>query len=117
VIADAEETLVRDANKLAVGGLVPDLTLLLVADPAVAQERMRSRGELDRMEREDPAFHERVAAAFREAASQAWQQAHPEVGPVRLVDAEGTEAAVARRIAAELTARWPETFSVLHESQ
>jgi dTMP kinase len=109
------EPLVRDANQLAVGGLVPDVTLLLVSDAGV--ERMRSRGELDRMEREDAVFHERVAAAFREATSPAWQRAHPEAGPVQLVDGDGTEDAVAQRIAAVLTARWPETFSVLHESQ
>jgi dTMP kinase len=111
------EPLVRDANRLAVGGLVPDLTLLLVADPRVAQERMRARGELDRMEREEAAFHERVTTAFREAASAAWQQAHPEVGPVHLVDAEGTEDTVAQRIAAVLASRWRETFTALRESQ
>lgn len=101
---------VRAANRLATGRLVPDLTVLLVADPVVARARMMARGDLDRMEREDAAFHERVGSAFLAAADPAWQQAHPEVGPVARVDADGTAAVVEARVWALLAARWPKSF-------
>ena len=107
---------VRAANQLAVGALVPDLTLLLVGDPAEAQRRVQARGGLDRMEREGDAFHERVAIAFLAAADPAWQRAHPEVGPVARIDASGSVDAVAARIDAALRDRWPGTFHRLGES-
>jgi dTMP kinase len=108
---------VRAANRLATGGLTPDLTLLLVADPDVSHARMRARGALDRMEREDAAFHERVGSAFLGAADPAWQRRYPEVGPVARVDADGTPEAVEVRVASVLAARLPETFGALVESQ
>jgi len=111
-----DETLVRDANQLAVGGLTPDLTLLLTVDSGVAQARMRARGGLDRMEREDAAFHARVSAAFLAAADGSWQAAHREAGPVQQIDAGGSVDEVAARIDAALKSRWPETFSGLGES-
>ena len=101
---------VRAANALATGGLVPDLTILLVADPAEARARMEARGGRDRMEQEDAGFHARVAAGFLAAADAAWQRAHPEVGPVAVIEAGGTPAAVEARIRALLASRWPETF-------
>jgi dTMP kinase len=101
---------VRAANRLATGGLVPDVTLLLALDPAVARARVEARGALDRMEQEAPGFHARVADAFLTAADPAWQRDHPEVGPVALVDADGAPDAVAERVWALLGRRWPETF-------
>jgi dTMP kinase len=103
---------VRAANRLATDGLVPDLTVLLAADPAVARARMVARGGLDRMEQEDAAFHARVADAFLAAADPAWQRAHAEVGPVALVDAGGPPEAVEARVWALLGARFAETFRV-----
>jgi len=111
----AEE--VRVANRLATGGLVPDLTILITCELDVAQGRMHARGELDRLEREDVDFHARVTHAFHAAADPRWQRAHPEVGPVVRVDGEGTEAAVTQRIVECLAGRWPETFRTLAESQ
>jgi dTMP kinase len=108
--------LVRAANELATGRLVPDLTLLLSCDPDVARRRMLARGGLDRMELEEAGFHERVAAAFLAAADPAWQRRHPEVGPVVRVDADGTPDAVAGRVMGVLAERWPETFRVPRES-
>ncbi|MBV9879354.1 MAG: dTMP kinase [Gemmatirosa sp.] len=108
---------VRAANRLAVGELVPDLTLLLSCDLEVASARARSRGDLDRMEREDRDFHERVTTAFLAAADPAWQDAHPEVGPVERIDADGDVDTVGARVDAALVARWPETFRRLSESQ
>jgi dTMP kinase len=101
---------VRAANRLATDGVVPDVTVLLVADLALSRARMIARGDLDRMEREDAAFHARVGQAFLAAADPAWQRAHPEVGPVARVDADGTPEAVAERVWALLAGRWPETF-------
>ncbi len=108
---------VRAANRLATEGLVPDLTVLLVADLAVARARMVARGGLDRMEQEDARFHARVGAAFLAAADPAWQRAHPEVGPVARVDADGDPADVEARVWALLAGRWPETFHQGAESK
>ncbi|GJG84884.1 thymidylate kinase [Gemmatimonadetes bacterium T265] len=111
---------VRAANALATRGLVPDLTLLLTCAPAVSAARVAARGAPDRLEQAGAAFHARVAAAFAQAADPAWQRAHPEVGPVALVDGDGPPAAVAARIMRAIGARWPalaETFGALLESQ
>ena len=111
---------VRAANALATNGLVPGVTLLLSCPPAVSAVRVAARGAPDRLEQAGVAFHARVAAAFARAADPAWQAAHPEVGPVALVDAEGPPDAVTERIGAALAARWPdlaETFGVVAESQ
>jgi hypothetical protein len=65
---------------------------------------------MDRMEQETSAFHERVSAAFTEALLPAWQDAHPEVGPVVAVDADTSVDAVTVRCLAQLVQRWPERF-------
>jgi dTMP kinase len=56
------------ANRLATGGLAPDVTLVLDVPAAVGRARQAADGKVaDRLERADPGFHERVAAAFRAA--------------------------------------------------
>jgi dTMP kinase len=107
---------VRQANQLAVGGLVPDLTLLLLGDPQTLAARVRARGTLDRMERAGDDFHARVASAFAAAVDPEWQAAHPEVGPLARIDAEGSPDEVTERIVAVLAGRWRETFHPLSES-
>lgn len=57
---------VLDLNLAAVGGLQPDRTFLLMLDPADIAGRLR--GEHDRLEREDRAFHERADEGYRELA-------------------------------------------------
>jgi dTMP kinase len=57
---------VEAINRFATGGLVPDLTLLLSLDPAVAGARA---GEQDRFEGEGSALQERVLAAYDELAA------------------------------------------------
>jgi dTMP kinase len=102
---------VRTANRLATGGLVPDVTLLLnfPAEQGLARAAERSAVH-DRMEREGEGFHRRVAAAFESFASPEWQHLHPECGPIVSIEAAGSERDVARRVRAALTARWPGTF-------
>ena len=57
------------ALRLATGGLVPDLTLVLDIPVEIGRERQRrARKVQDRFEREDDAFHERVRDAYRAAA-------------------------------------------------
>ncbi len=87
---DVEKILVL--NDLAVGSLMPDLTILLDLDVKVGFERLHHRNarqgvEKDRIEREALAFHERVRAGYLELARR-WPQR------IRVVDAARTEDAV-----------------------
>ena len=60
---------VRWVNAAATGGLTPDVTLVLDLDPAVGRARQHAAGKgADRMEREDAAFHERVAQSYLAAS-------------------------------------------------
>lgn len=64
-----EAKLVESAIALATGGLVPDLYVVLDLDAAPGQARMAAQGKtLDRMERADRGFHDRVARAFRNSS-------------------------------------------------
>lgn len=102
------EPVVRQANRLATGGLVPDLTLLLRLEPDAGLARAAVRGSADRMERAGSDFHARVSAAFAAAATRAWQAEHPECGPIVPIDAAGSEDDVAERIHGALDAAFPE---------
>ncbi len=99
------EAEVRQANAVATAGLVPDLTLLLALPVAEGLARAARRGERDRMERNEDAFHRRVAEAFASFAKPEWQAAHPECGPIVTVDATGSEDEVFARIQAVVRAR------------
>jgi len=60
---------VRDADNLATGGLVPDLTILLDIDPEEGFARLRRQGrEKDRIELERIGFHRRVRQIYLELA-------------------------------------------------
>lgn len=89
---------VSAANQLAVGGLRPNLTVLLLMQPEEGLARAAGRGGHDRMEQADQGFHRRVASAFAEYASAAWQEAHPEAGPIVSVDARGSVEQVFARV-------------------
>ena len=108
---------VRRANALATNGLVPDLTLLLDLPPGAALERAAKRSAQDRIERSGDAFYQRVRDAFVSFATSAWQQNHPEAGPVVLIDASGDVQSVAERIAAAVNRRWPQTAASLAGSK
>ena len=61
---------VADVNRFGTGGLVADRTLLLRADTATRAERQAVRGEPpDRLEVEEAAFFERIAAGYDKLAS------------------------------------------------
>jgi dTMP kinase len=61
---------VRAVSSFATAGLVPDRTLLLRVAPAVGRARLRARGlPSDRLEREQLAFFESVAAAYDRLAA------------------------------------------------
>ncbi|MCK4807818.1 MAG: dTMP kinase [Candidatus Aegiribacteria sp.] len=60
---------VKDADRLATGGLVPDLTILLDLDPEEGFARLRKqRREKDRIELENISFHRRVRQIYLELA-------------------------------------------------
>jgi len=50
--------------KLTLGDLRPDLTVVLDLDPEVSFERVRERGQLDRMEAKGLEYHQRVRQGF-----------------------------------------------------
>lgn len=59
---------VRQAIRLATGGLVPDVTLVLDIPVTVGRERQRAaRKPQDRIERQNDAYHRRVLEAYRHA--------------------------------------------------
>jgi len=59
---------VAQAIRLATGGLVPDVTLVLDIPVEVGRERQRAAHKVqDRFERQDDAFHRRVLDAYRRA--------------------------------------------------
>jgi dTMP kinase len=93
---------VAAANRLATGGLVPDLVVVLDVAPAVGRARQDAAGKRrDRMELAGEAFHARVAEAFRGAA-----------GPGILhLAADSPPAAVHEALWSELARRFPSTFS------
>lgn len=99
---------VRRANRIATGGLKPDGLVHLELPPGEGRSRKGRPG--DRMEREDGAFHDRVAEAYEEivAAHPEWLAADP-AGVMR-VDGSGSPEEVEARLRRELARRWPETF-------
>jgi dTMP kinase len=101
---------VRAANRLATGGLVPDLTLLLDVPPGEGLGRADARGKRDRMERSDDEFHDRVGKAFRTFVEPAWQHSHPECGPIKLIDGTGDEKTVLKRVISALASAFPQPF-------
>nr|WP_251129418.1 dTMP kinase [Exiguobacterium sp. ERU653] len=56
---------IRSLNEWATNGLTPDLTFLFDLRPERANERMKDRGQLDRIESRDQTFHERVYKGFQ----------------------------------------------------
>jgi len=85
---------IRGLERLTVGDLVPDLTLILDIDPAVGLARAAARrrtAAADRFERETLDFHERLRQAYKDIAAE---------NPDRcvVIDAQGTPEAVAETV-------------------
>jgi dTMP kinase len=55
-----------ELSLLATSRVTPNLTLLVDIPPEVSLARLRERGNADRLEREGPAFHQRVRAGYQE---------------------------------------------------
>jgi dTMP kinase len=104
---------IRAANRLATGGLIPDLTLLLDVSPDEGLSRADARGARDRMEKAEDEFHHRVSDAFRKFVDPKWQHSHPECGPIKLIDGTGNEKTVHQRIVSALIAAFPQPFGSL----
>lgn len=96
VLGSVDQGLLRSLERLAVGGLRPDLTLVFDAPASVGLARAAGRrnrlgeGE-DRFESEDSSFHERLREAFRAIA-----RAEPE--RCVLIDADRGEDEVERAV-------------------
>lgn len=108
-----DEDDVRAANRLATGGLVPDITLVFDMPVEEGLERAMSRSGHDRVERNEPDFHAQVRDAFRRFATAKWQREHPEAGRIVLIDAAGSEVEVERRVLDALGKHVPQTFRAL----
>lgn len=104
---------IRDANRLAVGSVRPDVTIVLNLPVADGLARAGRRGAADRMEAAGASFHARVGAAFTDALSPAWQAEHPEAGPIVGVSADGTEGDVDARVAEAVAAAVPSLAAML----
>lgn len=84
-------------ERLVQGELRPDLTLILDLDPECGLERVRRRGPLDRFEREQRAFFERVREAYR-------RRALADPGRCHLIDASQNQQQVGEAVLAPLRA-------------
>jgi dTMP kinase len=85
-------------NMFAARNLSPDLTFLLDIPLEVSRQRLHGRSA-DRLENEGGAFHERVAAGYRELSA---------ASPQRFIVLDGTlpEAQLANTIRTEVLMRW-----------
>lgn len=72
---------VRIINQLAVDGLMPDHTFLIMLDPATGKKRMGNRDK-DRLEELDQDFHEKVYRGYMDLA---------EKYPHRIIVIDGSE--------------------------
>jgi dTMP kinase len=88
--------LIERLGMAAHSGLVPDRTLLFDLPPTVSTQRLAVSGKaLDRFEREDRAFFDRVRNAYLE-------RARAEPGRVKVIDASGDQVQIRKIIAQHL---------------
>lgn len=57
---------IEELNDFALEGFRPDLTLFFALDPQTEKERMLGRGEMNRLDLESDAFHQRVRDGFEQ---------------------------------------------------
>lgn len=82
---------VRDLSLWATEGLLPDLTVLLDAEPGVAERRTAGRGDKDRLEREPSSFRVALREQFLRLAA-------AEPGRFVVIDADRPVEAVADEV-------------------
>ncbi len=84
--------LVAAANRIATGGLVPDLTLVLDVRPGAGRARQAAAGKArDRMESEHADFHARVAAEYLAASGSGVRHLNAELPADRLAETAWAE--------------------------
>jgi dTMP kinase len=83
--------LIEQINHLATAGLESNLTIWLDVDVEIGLQRARQRGKIDRMEKNEIAFHQRVQQGYQELAKE-----HP--NRICRVDASGTETDIQAKI-------------------
>jgi len=89
--------LVRTLGEAVHPGVQPDRTLVFDCSFEVASQRLRGSGKvLDRFEKEDRAFFERVRGGYLDAAK-------AEPGRVRIIDASADVVAIRKTISASLS--------------
>lgn len=88
---------IETVNKIATGGLVPDLTFILdIIDPRVFRARLSPKKK-DKIESRDDEYHSRVRQGYRDLASR-----YPE--RIRVIDASLPEDEVFRLVMTEISA-------------
>lgn len=87
---------VKEVNKVAIDGILPDLTIFLDLDPAVGRARIKSE-DFDRLEQEKMDFHYRVYNGYKSIAES-------EPDRVAVIDASRTIEEISADIAARLKA-------------
>ncbi|MBE9538046.1 MAG: dTMP kinase [Proteobacteria bacterium] len=83
-------SLVRQLEHLVQGELRPDYTLLLDAPIDTGMSRARERGELDRFEREDRDFFQRVRDTYLQLAQESSGRFHVIDASLTLPEVQGT---------------------------
>ncbi|HYO82519.1 MAG TPA: dTMP kinase [Bryobacteraceae bacterium] len=90
-----DEGTVLQLHDIACHGLQPDLTVVIDVDQETGSLRCRERGRSDRIEAQEPAFHNRVREAYLGLARK-----HP--ARMRVVDGCGPISEVAERVYAHV---------------
>lgn len=84
---------ITTVNRFATGGLKPSLTFLLDQPPEIGLARFQTRATMNRLDREELAFHRRVRRGYRELA-------RSEPDRIRIINAkqgpDSVEAAIRR---------------------
>jgi len=83
--------LIDSLDKIATGGIRPDITLLLDLDVETGLMRNKKINKRDRLELEDIEFHEKVRDGFLKLAAK-------EIGRIKLIKASGSIDAIHREI-------------------
>lgn len=92
---------IASLESMVQGELRPDLTVILDLNPEIGLERVRRRGELDRIEQETIDFHVRVRDCYLDIASR-------EAGRCAVIDASAEPDAVRQALQAAVAGKLPE---------